>query len=196
MAKAMAHRGPDDAGLFEDHQASIGLAHVRLSILDLSPMGHQPMISDDGRVVLVFNGEIYNHAELRRAFEASGHGVEWNGHSDTETLLRGFEVWGIKETLARAVGMFAFALYDQSKRQLFLARDRMGEKPLYYGISQGVFLFGSELKALRKQRKLSLAEAARIVSVSARTWARWEKAERPPPGAVELFEIKTRGSAC
>ncbi|MFM8608580.1 MAG: asparagine synthase (glutamine-hydrolyzing) [Hyphomicrobiales bacterium] len=149
MGEAIAYRGPDDSGTFHDAATGVGFVHRRLAIVDLTSAGHQPMRSSSGRFVIVFNGEIYNHVELRRAFEASGHGVAWNGHSDTETLLRGFEVWGIKETLARAVGMFAFALYDQSKRQLFLARDRMGEKPLYYGISQGVFLFGSELKALR-----------------------------------------------
>jgi asparagine synthase (glutamine-hydrolysing) len=149
MGEAIAYRGPDDSGIFYDQETGLGFVHRRLAIVDLTSAGHQPMRSSSGRFVIIFNGEIYNHIALRRALEVSSHGVEWKGHSDTETLLRGFEVWGIKETLTRAVGMFAFALYDQSKRHLLLARDRMGEKPLYYGSSQGVFLFGSELKALR-----------------------------------------------
>jgi asparagine synthase (glutamine-hydrolysing) len=120
-----------------------------LAIVDLTAAGHQPMTSSTGRYVIVFNGEIYNHAALRKEMEESGYGATWRGHSDTETLLRGFEVWGVKETLTRAVGMFAIALYDKESRCLILARDRMGEKPLYYGFSQGTFLFGSELKALR-----------------------------------------------
>ena len=158
MATVIAHRGPDDSGVWLDTGAGIGLAHRRLSILDLSPAGHQPMHSASGRYVLVFNGEIYNHLELRDALEQpsppaplpEGEGSRsWRGHSDTETLLAGFETWGIAATLQRAIGMFAFALWDRRERTLILARDRLGEKPLYYGWSGGVFLFGSELKALR-----------------------------------------------
>jgi asparagine synthase (glutamine-hydrolysing) len=147
MADTLHHRGPDDGGAWVDDAAGIALGHRRLSILDLSPAGHQPMASSCGRFVIAFNGEIYNHLELRARFE----GQQWRGHSDTETLLACFETWGIEKTLESAVGMFAIALWDRETRTLTLARDRMGEKPLYYGW-QGegdTFLFGSELKALK-----------------------------------------------
>ena len=145
MADSLAHRGPDDAGVWLDAEAGIALAHRRLAILDLSPAGHQPMLSACTRFVLVFNGEIYNHLELRRELECP-----WRGHSDTETLLAAFAAWGVAATLQRCVGMFALALWDRQRRELTLARDRMGEKPLYYGWQNGCFLFGSELKALRR----------------------------------------------
>ena len=146
MGAAIAHRGPDDSGTWLDTQAGIGLSHRRLSVLDLSPAGHQPMESASGRYVIAFNGEIYNHLDLRRQL---GDGV-WRGHSDTETLLAGFETWGVEKTLQHAVGMFAIALWDRVDRSLMLARDRLGEKPLYYGRQGGVFIFGSELKALKQ----------------------------------------------
>jgi len=149
MGHAIAYRGPDDSGVYFDSDTGLGFVHRRLAIVDLTSAGHQPMASASGRFVIVFNGEIYNHAALRKEIEEGGHGVTWRGHSDTETLLRGFEIWGVKETLSRTVGMFALAVYDKENRILILARDRMGEKPLYYGFSQGAFLFGSELKALR-----------------------------------------------
>jgi asparagine synthase (glutamine-hydrolysing) len=149
MADAITHRGPDDYGMWVDETAGIGLGHRRLSILDLSPAGHQPMISPGGRYVIAFNGEIYNHLELRRLFRSARNGSEWRGHSDTETLLACFENWGIEKTLASAVGMFAIALWDRETCTLTLARDRMGEKPLYYGWQGDAFLFGSELKALK-----------------------------------------------
>jgi len=151
MLAAIAHRGPDDAGVFEEPQVGLALGHRRLSILDLSPAGRQPMSSAGGRWVIVFNGEIYNHLALRRELEADGAvgTVPWRGHSDTETLLSCFERWGVENSLKRAVGMFAFALWDRKNRTLILARDRIGEKPLYYGSQGGTLLFGSELKALR-----------------------------------------------
>ena len=149
MATRIAHRGPDDAGEWVDSEAGFVLAHRRLSILDLSPAGHQPMSSASGRWVLAYNGEVYNHLELRRQLEAEGAGSQWRGHSDTETLLACFEAWGIERTLEASVGMFAIALWDRSERTLTLARDRIGEKPLYYGWQGDTFLFGSELKALR-----------------------------------------------
>jgi asparagine synthase (glutamine-hydrolysing) len=145
MANAIVHRGPDDSGVWLDVEAGIALGHRRLSILDLSPAGHQPMASLSGRYVIAFNGEIYNHLDLRRELGAWA----WCGHSDTETLLAGFEIWGFQKTLQRAVGMFAIALWDKEERSLTLARDRMGEKPLYYGWQGNTFLFGSELKALK-----------------------------------------------
>ena len=146
MGKAIIHRGPDDSGVWVDVDAGIGLSHRRLSILDLSPAGHQPMTSVSGRYVIAFNGEIYNHLDLRRQLGDRA----WRGHSDTETLLAGFELWGIEQTLQCAVGMFAIALWDRNTRTLILARDRIGEKPLYYGWQDEVFLFGSELKALKQ----------------------------------------------
>lgn len=145
MAYAIRHRGPDHSGVWFDAEAGIGLAHSRLSILDLSPSGHQPMMSVSRRFVIVFNGEIYNHLQLRNALGEAC----WRGHSDTETLLAGFEVWGVEATLKKAVGMFAIALWDRAERVLTIARDRLGEKPLYYGWQGDAFLFGSELKALK-----------------------------------------------
>jgi len=145
MGVAIAHRGPDDSGTWCDPAQEIGLGHRRLSIVDLSAAGHQPMTSPSGRFVLVFNGEIYNHLDLRRELG----GLAWRGHSDTETLLAGFDAWGVAETVRRAVGMFAFAAWDRETATLTLGRDRLGEKPLYYGWQGDAFLFASELKALR-----------------------------------------------
>lgn len=159
MASAVAHRGPDDGGLWLDEHAGLALSHRRLSIIDLSPAGHQPMTSASGQYVIAFNGEIYNHLELRRALDLRtaspfpadtvGDGTSWRGHSDTESLLAAIATWGVGETLKQCVGMFVFALWDRSARSLTLARDRLGEKPLYYGWQGENFLFGSELKALR-----------------------------------------------
>ena len=153
MTAPIAHRGPDAEGCWTDAEAGIALGHRRLSIVDLSPAGSQPMTSASGRYVITYNGEIYNHRELRRELEQGGKAPAWRGHSDTETLLAAIEAWGLEPALRRATGMFAFALWDRERRELVLARDRLGEKPLYYGW-QGrgrcrVFLFGSELKALR-----------------------------------------------
>ena len=150
MAAAIAHRGPNDAGVWVDTDARIALGHRRLSIVDLSPAGHQPMLSGSGRYVIAFNGEIYNHLDCRASLAMT---TTWRGHSDTETLLAGFDAWGIQATVERCIGMFAFAVWDRQTRTLTLGRDRLGEKPLYYGWQgQGqhaVFLFGSELKALK-----------------------------------------------
>lgn len=153
MANTIANRGPDDAGYWVDADQRIGLGHRRLAIVDLSAAGHQPMASSSGRHVLAFNGEIYNHMDLRAELDKGGNAPYWRGHSDTETLLAGFSFWGVAATLQRAIGMFAFAVWDREARVLTLGRDRLGEKPLYYGW-QGegqnrVFLFGSELKALK-----------------------------------------------
>ncbi len=149
MGAAIAHRGPDNCGVWADYNAGIGLSHRRLSIVDLSPAGHQPMVSDSGRYLIVFNGEIYNHQSLRTSLDMTGLAPNWRGHSDTETLLAGFDVWGIQSTIEKTVGMFAFAVWDKATRLLTLGRDRLGEKPLYYGWQGDTFLFGSELKALR-----------------------------------------------
>jgi len=153
MTRSLSHRGPDDEGVWTDPDAGIGFGHRRLSIIDLSPAGHQPMLSPSGRYVITFNGEIYNYADIRRALEAEGRHHNWRGHSDTEVLLAGFDAWGIRSTLERASGMFAFALWDRHERSLTLARDRLGEKPLYYGRQpgqRGPFLFASELKAIQQ----------------------------------------------
>lgn len=146
MGATLHHRGPDDAGTWSDAQAGIGLAHQRLSILDLSPLGHQPMASRDGRYQLVYNGEIYNFVQLRAALSALGH--HFRGHSDTEVLLAAISEWGLEATLAQCNGMFALALWDSREQCLQLARDRVGKKPLYYGWAGDTLVFGSELKAL------------------------------------------------
>jgi len=148
MARRIETRGPDDAGVWTDDSAGLALAHRRLSILDLSPAGRQPMQSPCGRYVIVYNGEIYNHQDLRQELEGNGGAFDWRGHSDTETLLAALRHWGIQGTLKRLNGMFAFVLWDASDRTLFLARDRMGIKPLYCGRNGDTLLFGSELKAL------------------------------------------------
>ncbi len=148
MTDAIVSRGPDDAGVWVDAEAGIALGHRRLSILDLSPLGHQPMTSACGRFVIVFNGEIYNYQELRADLETSGHA--WRGHSDTEVMLAAFAQWGMLEATRRFNGMFAFALWDRRERVLHLGRDRLGEKPLFYGRVGGTLVFGSELKALRR----------------------------------------------
>lgn len=150
MADAISYRGPDASGYWHDSASGIGLAHRRLSILDLSEAGSQPMQSPSGRFVLVFNGEIYNHLDIRTRLEGLAvAGLAWRGHSDTETLLAGFDLMGVEATVRMAIGMFAFAVWDCQGNKLVLARDRLGEKPLYYGWQSGNFLFGSELKALK-----------------------------------------------
>ncbi|MFC7518367.1 asparagine synthase (glutamine-hydrolyzing) [Herbaspirillum sp. GCM10030257] len=153
MTDSLSHRGPDDAGYWHDATHGIGLGHRRLSVVDLSPNGHQPMLSGSARYIIVFNGEIYNYLQLRAELESAGRAPAWRGHSDTETLLAGFDAWGIGTTVDRAIGMFAFAVWDREAVSLTLVRDRLGEKPLYYGWQQRggspVFLFGSELKALK-----------------------------------------------
>jgi asparagine synthase (glutamine-hydrolysing) len=149
MSRQLTHRGPDDSGVWCDESAGIVLAQRRLSILDLSDAGHQPMHSACGRYVIAFNGEIYNHLELRDRLAAEGAAPTWRGHSDTETITACFVAWGIEQTLQHSVGMFALAVWDRQQRELTLARDRMGEKPLYYGWCRDTLLFGSELKALK-----------------------------------------------
>ncbi len=147
MSDAIIHRGPDDAGIFINGPETLGLAHRRLSIQDLSPLGHQPMLSATKRFVVVYNGEIYNFKSLRAELELLGH--RFISHSDTEVMLAGFEEWGIITTIQKCTGMFAIAVYDQQLNKLTLIRDRFGEKPLYYSLQQGALLFGSELHSFR-----------------------------------------------
>jgi asparagine synthase (glutamine-hydrolysing) len=147
MTAALRHRGPDGEGFWVDAQAAVALGHRRLAIIDLSPLGAQPMRSPGGRFTITFNGEIYNYRALRA--ELAGRGVRFRSGSDTEVLLAAIEEWGLERALERSRGMFAFGLWDAAERVLWLARDRFGEKPLYYGQAGNAFLFGSELKALR-----------------------------------------------
>jgi asparagine synthase (glutamine-hydrolysing) len=153
MADRIATRGPDGEGYWVNREDRIALGHRRLAVVDLSPAGHQPMASPSGRYITVFNGEIYNHSDLRSRLETAGEAPNWIGHSDTETMLSCFDAWGVEQTVRECAGMFAIAVWDRQTKQLSLIRDRLGEKPLYYGW-QGAgnaetFMFASDLKALR-----------------------------------------------
>jgi len=153
MGAAIAHRGPDAGARWSNADLRVALSHQRLAVNDLTLAGHQPMVSATGRYVIAFNGEIYNHLQLRRELEAIGFALAWRGHADTETLLAAIEAWGLEVALSRCAGMWALALVDRQERVMHLARDRFGEKPLYWGFSgsasQRALLFGSELAALR-----------------------------------------------
>lgn len=148
MADSLKHRGPDASGTWADISTGIGFAHRRLAVIDLSPLGNQPMVSDSGRFVLSYNGEIYNYRDLRHELQ-SFRAIPWRGHSDTEVLLNAIECWGVRQSLERINGMFAFAAWDRDRRTLTLARDRMGEKPLYIGWIGSYLVFASELRAFR-----------------------------------------------
>ncbi len=227
MANALHLRGPDDTGTWADTESGVALGHQRLAIVDLSAAGHQPMTSRSGRYVMVFNGEIYNHLALRRELKrldlcrgedevegAAGmdsraslgvSGQEWRGHSDTETLLEAFERWGVQGTLQRCVGMFAIALWDSYAQTLMLARDRLGEKPLYYGwVGSGdarAFIFGSELKALRaytgfsnRVSRQALAEYMRFMYVPA-PLSIYEGIYKLEPGCLLTLDASQRQMA-
>lgn len=148
MIRTIAHRGPDDSGSYVVRELGLALGHQRLSIVDLSPLGHQPMTSASGRYVIVYNGEVYNHRELRQQLIDLGCG--FRGHSDTEVILAAFDTWGIRESVPRFNGMFAIAVWDTERKVLTLIRDRLGIKPLYFGYANGIFIFGSELKPFRQ----------------------------------------------
>jgi len=148
MTQVLEHRGPDSQGFWSNPELNVAMGHRRLAILDLSVSGHQPMKSSDGRFVISYNGEIYNHSELRVELENNTK-INWQGTSDTETLLRSIEIWGLEEALCKFRGMFAFALWDNKESELVLARDRVGEKPLYYGKTKQGFYFSSELKSIQ-----------------------------------------------
>lgn len=147
MTDCLAHRGPDDSGSWGEENISLG--HTRLAIVDLSSAGSQPMISHCGRFVLVFNGEIYNSIEIKNKLNNLNINIDWKGHSDTEIFLSSIQHFGLHKTLKLSRGMFAFGLWDRKEKQLYLVRDRIGEKPIYYGVLDNVLVFASELKALR-----------------------------------------------
>ena len=190
MVATIRHRGPDDEGVWIDARCAVALGHRRLSIIDLSAHGAQPMVSHSGRYLLAYNGEIYNHMALRAELDCAGAGVPWRGHSDTETALAAIEHWGFPAALSRLNGMFALALWDREERRLHLARDRFGEKPLYYAFEGGCFLFASELKALLPHP----AFAGEIDRCALRTYMRFNYVPAPftiyhtarklPPAAV------------
>ncbi|WP_440677281.1 asparagine synthase (glutamine-hydrolyzing) [Candidatus Pelagibacter sp. HIMB1587] len=159
MTSAIYHRGPDDINFWKDENSGIAFGHQRLSILDLSVAGSQPMKSNSGRFIITYNGEIYNHIEIRKELKKINSNITWNSNSDTETLLEASEFWGVEKTLEKIAGMFAFSIWDKKNRTLYLARDRIGEKPLYFGWQgNGInksFIFGSELKALKNHPEFS-----------------------------------------
>lgn len=186
MAATLVHRGPDDSGVWCDDSAGIALGFRRLAILDLTPSGHQPMASRDGRWVVVFNGEIYNHGQLRGRLEP----MEWRGHSDTEVLLESVARLGVERALSQFDGMFAIALWDRLEHTLYLARDRIGEKPLYWSEANGTLTFGSELKALEAHPgfdttldRAALAEYMRLGWIGS-PHSIYAKAHKLPPGTV------------
>ena len=195
----MKHRGPDSRGFWEDPDAGLALGHVRLAIIDTSPAGHQPMQSACGRYVLILNGEIYNHLELRKTLEQSGDAPSWRGHADTETLLACFVAWGIERSLKAATGMFAIALWDRQENVLTLMRDRMGEKPLYAGFIGDNFVFASELKALAKLPGLDTRPDRRALSMLLRhnyipaPWSIYPQIRKLSPGSwMQLNEAQRR----
>ncbi|MFV1973752.1 MAG: asparagine synthase (glutamine-hydrolyzing) [Thiohalobacterales bacterium] len=197
MTDALLHRGPDAGGVWRDDDTGIALGHRRLSIVDLSPAGSQPMTSASGRYVMVYNGEIYNFTELRPELMKSGYA--FRGHSDTEVLLAAIETWGTRTALDRSSGMFAFALWDRSEHTLTLARDRVGKKPLYYGWCNGAFLFGSELKALARHpafdttiNRSALGELMRLGWIP-EPLSIYSSIRKLPPGC--LLQIKTGSAA-
>ena len=186
MLSAIHHRGPDDSGVWIDKSNNVALGHARLSIVDLSDAGKQPMVSHGDRYVIAYNGEIYNHEDIRKRLPNS---IPWRGHSDTETLVAAIEEWGIEKALSQVEGMFAFALWDKKTGQLSLARDRAGEKPLYYGFQKGRLYFTSELSALsqlkRFEKNLSLTAASLMLNYKyvPSPYSIYEDIKKLPPGS-------------
>lgn len=198
MTRTLSHRGPDDEGIWLDGRAGIALGHRRLSIIDLSQAGHQPMVSSDGRFVISYNGEIYNFSDLRRELE--GRGAQFRGHSDTEVIVEGCVRFGVAETIKRLNGMFAIAIWDAQARTLSLTRDRVGEKPLYVADLGPLVLFASELKALRAhpgwQPRLSIDAVAAFLrhNYVPGPFSIYEGVRKVPPGG--LVTIAQRGKPC
>lgn len=205
MTRTIVHRGPDSDGHWIDETCGVALGHRRLAIVDLSLAGHQPMHSASGRFVIVFNGEIYNHLDIRAELLSEGYANTWRGHSDTETLLAGFEAWGIRKTIDRTVGMFAFAVWDRQARTMTLGRDRLGEKPLYYGWqgygANAVFLFGSELKALRAHPAFSASVSRESLALFMRhgnvpgSYSIYEGIHKLTPGMLMTLSLDEREPA-
>ena len=199
MGDAIRHRGPDDSGVWIDQGAGIGFVHRRLSIVDLSSSGHQPMVSKNGRYVIAYNGEIYNHQSLRLELEgAVPSQINWRGHSDTETLLHAIELWGLQAALKKACGMFALALWDKKENELSLARDRLGEKPLYYGWQGNAFIFASELKALKEHPefhadidRVALEELIQYSAIPA-PHSIYQGIQKLLPGAILSVSLRAR----
>ncbi|HSY52281.1 MAG TPA: asparagine synthase (glutamine-hydrolyzing) [Thermoanaerobaculia bacterium] len=198
MCEAIAHRGPDDSGEWIDADSGVALGFRRLAIIDVSPAGHQPMVSASGRYIATLNGEIYNFEELRRELREAGLAPPFRGHSDTEVMLAAFEAWGVEAAVKRFNGMFAIALWDRELRRLQLVRDRMGVKPLYYSFGGRTFLYGSELKALRQHPdfKGTIDRAAlhlyfRFMYVPA-PYTIYEGVRKLMPGTILTFDPATR----
>ncbi|MEZ2331145.1 asparagine synthase (glutamine-hydrolyzing) [Mesorhizobium sp. RCC_202] len=199
MTSALRHRGPDGQGLWTDREAGVAFGHRRLAIVDLSEVGHQPMHSASGRYVITFNGEIYNFTDLRRELEGSGH--SFRGTGDTEVMLCAIESWGLEAALSRFAGMFAFGLWDLQTRTLHLARDRMGKKPLYIGLTREALIFASELKAIdcfpAFSVELDIGAAAAMLS---KGWVPddrciWQRAFKLPPGSMMSIAAEDLASA-
>lgn len=188
MTDTMALRGPDSEGSWVDEAAGVALGHRRLAIRDLSPTGHQPMVSSCGRFVMVYNGEVYSHEEMRADLERAGR--RFRGTSDTEVMLEGCAEWGVERTAQRLIGMFAFAVYDRQTRTLSLVRDRLGIKPLYWGAFQGLFVFGSELKPIRRHPDWSPVVDRNAVSAFMRhnyipaPWSIYQGVRKLTPGTI------------
>ncbi len=198
MTDTLQHRGPDAGGVWTKAESGIALGHRRLSILELSEAGAQPMRSDCGRFTVTFNGEIYNHLDIRKDLETCEAAPNWRGHSDTETLLYAVRLWGIAGALQRFIGLFAFALWDEKTQTLTLCRDRFGEKPLYYGWSGGDLVFASELKALAVHPKWSpsldrtaLTAFMRYSYVPAPR-SIWQGIKKLPPASSVVFAANTQ----
>lgn len=206
MNACMRHRGPDDQGTYASPGAGLGLAHVRLSILDLSPAGAQPMVARNGRYAIAYNGEAYDYMDLRQRLDTAGHTPQggWRGHSDTEVILASCAAWGVEKTLSSLRGMFALALWDDHERTLTLARDRLGIKPLYYGFASATLLFGSTLAPLRthpdwvgKVDRAALSPYLRTLYVP-EPWTIYKGMRKLEPGCIVTFtenDVRARSMA-
>lgn len=198
MTDCLVHRGPDDAGVWSDSDAGVALGFRRLSIIDLSPAGHQPMQSSSGRFTMIFNGEVYNFATIREELERGGLAPAWRGHSDTEVILAAFEAWGLDAAVKRFVGMFAFALWDGRERLLHLVRDRMGVKPLYYTAAHDAVLFGSELKSMTVAEECPTTISRDALSLYTRfayvpvPYTIYEDVWKVRPGTIVTFDADHR----
>ncbi|MEA2339749.1 MAG: hypothetical protein QOE82_3756, partial [Thermoanaerobaculia bacterium] len=198
MCDAIAHRGPDDSGEWIDADDGVALGFRRLAIIDVSPAGHQPMLSATGRFVATFNGEIYNFEDLRRELREAGAAPSFRGHSDTEVMLAAFEAWGVEPSVKKFNGMFALAVWDRERRVMHLIRDRMGVKPMYYGFGGTTFFYGSELKALRQHPDFrgtidrgALDLFLRFMYVPA-PFSIYEGIRKLMPGTMLTFDLATR----